>query len=72
MSEEQEAIAIIAKAIETARLDFPEHPYGGRWDQSKVDPADAQLFARAAVAALKNGGFQIAKPAPEKTVTPKQ
>jgi hypothetical protein len=48
-------------AIQTARIDYPdyERESGNKWPGMHLDPAEAQLFAFAALRALDVAGFEI-------------
>ncbi len=48
-------------AIQTARIAYPnyERESGTKWPDEHLDPAEAQLFAFAALRALDGAGFEI-------------
>ena len=66
-------LRVMKIAIQTARIAYPEYEREGgtKWPDEHLDPAEAQLFAFAALRALDGAGFDIvprkAKPASERT-----
>ncbi len=62
-------LRVMKIAIQTARIAYPEYERepGTKWLEEHVDPAEAQLFAFAALKALDGAAFDIvprkAKPA---------
>ncbi|MGP0007638.1 MAG: hypothetical protein ACLPIG_02825 [Methylocella sp.] len=48
-------------AIQTARIAYPDYEREGgtKWPEERLDPAEAQLFAFAALKALDGAGFDI-------------
>ncbi len=66
-------LRVMKIAIQTARIAHPEYEResGTKWPDEQLDPAEAQLFAFAALKALDAAGFDIVprkdKPASERT-----
>ena len=50
-------LRVMKIAIQTARIAYPES--GTKWPDKHLDPAEAQLFAFAALRALDGAGFDI-------------
>jgi hypothetical protein len=53
--------AIASKAIEGAKIKYPDYPpgSGATWPDVYIAPREAELFAHAALEALERAGFRI-------------
>ena len=66
-------LRVMKIAIQVAKIAHPEYEResGTKWPDEQLDPAEAQLFAFAALKALDAAGFDIVprkdKPASERT-----
>jgi hypothetical protein len=73
MAELAGPLRVMKIAIQTARIAHPEYEREGgtKWPEEHLDPAEAQLFAFAALKALDAAGFDIVprkgKPSSERT-----
>jgi hypothetical protein len=73
MAELAGPLRVMKIAIQTARIAYPEYEResGAKWPDKQLDPAEAQLFAFAALRALDAAGFDIVprkdKPGSERT-----
>jgi hypothetical protein len=58
---EARVLAIASKAIEGAKINYPDYPpgSGATWPDVYITPREATLFAFAALEALENAGFKI-------------
>jgi len=58
---EARLLAIASKAIEDAKINYPDYPpgSGASWPDVYVAPREATLFAFAALEALEKAGFEI-------------
>jgi len=54
-------LRLMKQAIQNARQIYPdyERESGTRWPDTGLDPAEAQLFAFAALKALDDAGFEV-------------
>jgi hypothetical protein len=54
-------LRLMKKAIQSARQTYPdfERESGTPWPNTGLDPAEAQLFAFAALKALDDAGFEV-------------
>jgi len=61
MAELAGPLRVMKIAIQTARIVYPdyERASGTKWPGMHLDPAEAQLFAFAALRALDGAGFEI-------------
>jgi hypothetical protein len=61
MAELAGPLRVMKIAIQTARIAYPdyERESGAKWPDKHLDPAEAQLFAFAALRALDGAGFDI-------------
>jgi hypothetical protein len=61
MAELAGPLRVMKIAIQAARINYPdyERESGTKWPDKHVDPAEAQLFAFAALKALDGAGFDI-------------
>jgi hypothetical protein len=61
MAELAGPLRVMKMAIQTARTSYPdyERESGTKWPGEHLDPAEAQLFAFAALKALDGAGFDI-------------
>jgi hypothetical protein len=61
MAELAGPLRVMKIAIQTARIAYPdyERESGTKWPDEHLDPAEAQLFAFAALRALDGAGFDI-------------
>jgi hypothetical protein len=56
-------LQVAKKAIEKARIVYPSYECeaGTKWPETHLDPAEAQLFAFAALRALDQAGYEVVK-----------
>jgi hypothetical protein len=61
MAELAGPLRVMKIAIQTAKIAYPdyERESGTKWPDKHLDPAEAQLFAFAALRALDGAGFDI-------------
>jgi hypothetical protein len=61
MAELASPLRVMKSAIQTARVAYSdyERESGTKWPEKHLDPAEAQLFAFAALRALDGAGFDI-------------
>jgi hypothetical protein len=61
MAELAGPVRVMKIAIQTAKIAYPdyERESGTKWPDEHLDPAEAQLFAFAALRALDRAGFDI-------------
>ena len=61
MAELAGPLRVMKIAIQAARITYPdyERENGTKWPDERLDPAEAQLFAFAALRALDGAGFDI-------------
>jgi len=55
-------LAIASKAIEAAKIRYPDYPpgSGATWPDIYIASREAELFAHAALEAIEKAGFRIA------------
>jgi len=58
---DQRVQAIATKAIEGAKIRYPDYPpgSGATWPDVYIAPREAELFAHAALEAIERAGFRI-------------
>ncbi len=63
MAELAGPLRVMKIAIQTARTAYPdyERESGAKWPETHLDPAEAQLFAFAALRALDGAGFDVVR-----------
>jgi hypothetical protein len=68
-------LAIASKAIEGAKIRYPDYPpgSGATWPDIYIAPREAELFAHAALEAIEKAGFRIVpKDSPAAPPTPRK
>jgi hypothetical protein len=55
----EEVLAMIASAIQTANLDYPEMADGGYWDQQVKSNEESRHLTRAVLERLWANGYEI-------------